>query len=703
MEASCVLKQIESLIRQQKEPFVHRDISWIQFNNRVLTEALDPKNPILERFKFLGITSSNLDEFFIIRFASLKAQIDRLKKTELRVTKKQLAHLQKAHSIILSSVFRSQQRQDRCYRSIRQELKAHKIFVYDYRSKQEELTKMARKAYLKEIAPHLGDPIKLNKASLSKMSNLQTALVIDQTNICLAPKTLPPLTLQKNASGWQVFYSDDLILKFYCEQRGLDERRFLMRLSRDADVAVDIEDEDPASIPDVVKSSIKSREYRRPVRLQIRGTRSGLQNWLAPLLGLQEDQIFYPYSNFGLSGNFKLVHRLQKHKAILRNCFYPALKSFTPPTLKKPGEIFSKLREHDYLLHHPYDSFDGYVNFIKEAADDPKVLSIQQTVYRIDTLSRVTEILKKASQRKKHVRILIETRARFDELNNLELAEDLRKAGVEVFFPKGPLKLHAKVALVIRKDQGQTQLFTHLSTGNYNAQTARLYTDLAILTARREVGEDARLFFESVCRGKIPKGFKHLVLAPTQLHRRLLSLIDNEISAARAGKFARIFIKANALVDRQIVDKLYEASKAGVKVELVIRGACSLIPRVKGLSENIRVISVVDKFLEHSRMYFFLNSNEIYLSSADAMPRNFFSRLELAFPILDHNLSAFLKDHFSRVYLNDRTKARELTKRGIWSKRRKNKELGTNRAQDVFEQMARDYYKHTPLHKRDPY
>jgi polyphosphate kinase len=313
------------------------------------------------------------------------------------------------------------------------------------------------------------------------------------------------------------------------------------------------------------------------------------------------------------------------------------------------------------------------------------------------------------------VGVIIELRARFDELNNLSLADELRKAGVEVAFGFGKLKLHAKVALVTRvepdgPEKGLRKLYTHLSTGNYNAQTARTYTDLAILTANPEIGSDARHFFDSVWEGEVPTAFRQLVSAPTKLHKLLLAQIQAETAAARAGRKARIVAKVNALVDPLVIDALYEASRAGVRVDLIVRGACSLIPGVKGLSEHIRVVSVVDRFLEHSRIYFFGDSRQLYLSSADWMPRNFFSRLEIAFPVQDSRLRRYIEEIIIPAYLADTVKARELTPQGTWKKRGMTQVRGVLggatesvfgkkpiRSQWLFQELAARNYKGTPL------
>jgi polyphosphate kinase len=347
-------------------------------------------------------------------------------------------------------------------------------------------------------------------------------------------------------------------------------------------------------------------------------------------------------------------------------------------------------------LHHPYDSFDSYVAFIKAAAKDPQVIKIEQTFYRTDADSLVVSQLKEAAKRKE-VHVYIEPRARFDELNNLRLAEAFKKSGVKVNFATGKLKLHAKIALVTRKTENELRYYTHLSTGNYNAITSNQYTDLAIITSNQEIGFDARQFFDSIYSQENPKAFRKLVIAPQFLARRLLAHIKEETDAAKEGKPAKIFIKVNALVDQKIIESLYIASQAGVKVDLVVRGACALIPELSGISDNIKVLSIVDRFLEHSRIYYFGSSKKLYLSSADCMPRNFFSRLEIAFPILDQRIFHFLESVLIPAYLTDHAKARRLTSTGAWRRRRGFGQEKANRAQGFYERLSETEYIGTPL------
>jgi polyphosphate kinase len=692
-----MLQKIFPLLDDPQKPFIHRDLSWLQFNERVLAQSRAKENPLLERLRFLGITGSNLDEFFMIRFASLKEQIRSMKKNP-QVSPEQVDRTRQTRDEILISAARFGERQLRTFNVLTKELLEKGIRVYRRGPSTPKLEDLARDIFEKYCLPQLKEPEKFTYESLKSLQNLQAAVIFPNGKMLSVPKTLPPAYYafdeQKNLA---LFYLDDLVAHRMQQLLGSTKKPCIFRITRDADVSVDLEEEDPESIPDYIKKRMVSRDLGRPIRAQISGFHQMLNlDKVCKTLNISSLQVYKASIPLFIHGSYQIVNELQKQSFESKPLVFPPIQSRIPRNLQNKSQIFQSLRARDRLLHHPYDSFDAYVNFIEAALEDPQVTSISQTVYRVDTLSKVTDLLKAAARTKK-VKVIIEPRARFDELNNIQLAEELRKAGVKVAFAFGKLKLHAKVALIERKEEGKTQYYTHLSTGNYNAATARLYTDLALLTAHQGIGQDAKNFLDAVSDERIPTNLQHLVLAPTELHKRLLLLIEKEIQAAKEGKSARIFAKMNALVDYNVVNSLYEASRAGVKIDLMIRGACSLIPKIKGLSENIRVLSVVDRFLEHSRLYYFQASNQVYLTSADWMPRNFFSRLELAFPILEPKLHEFLKDHMIPIYLQDRVKARELDGIGVWRKR---KSFGGEldlQAQKIFEKLADSQYADTPL------
>lgn len=705
MSPELLLPTLPSLLVNRGTPFVHRDLSWVQFNERVLAEARNPQNPPLERLKFLGITSSNLDEFFMIRFASIGRSISRLKKQDPHDRRRLL----RIRANLLESVGRFIGHQSETFDLLSAELSKFGVHVCLKSQEGDEGFEAGKNIFNTQILPRLGPPEPFLISQIQTLENLQLAVIFGQNHFFRIPKNLPAAFVANDEKEKKttIHFLDDLLATHLGAAFRIQGLAGLVRVTRDGDFGVDLEEEDPETIPEFVRSKIGSRERGRPVRLQWMGDLSDrlLQRALHSLR-ISSQEVFPAHLTMGLQGLPNILNHIESAHLDLR---YKTFQSTIPVELRSTKSIFENLSKQDILLHHPYDSFDGFVNWVKAACADPDVIRIEQTVYRMDALSPIVEALK-AVARTKNVRVIIELRARFDELNNLAIAEELRQAGVEVAFGFGKLKLHAKIALVTRREADGTKLYTHLSTGNYNAATARSYTDLAVLTSNPEIGADARNFFDSVWEQKVPSNFKQLVSAPLRLHRRLLNLIENEIQAAQAGRKARIVAKVNALVDETVTASLYRASQAGVQVDLIVRGACSLVPGVKGLSENIRVISIVDRFLEHSRIYHFADSRALYLSSADWMPRNFFSRLEIAFPVLDARLYQYLVEVLIPIYLLDTVKASELTAQGIWKRRTKssirksdgvplflkNSKEPVN-AQSLFESLATMKYKDTPL------
>jgi polyphosphate kinase len=689
-----------TLLSAPDKALIHRDLSWLQFNERVLGEAKDQSNPLLERLRFLSISSSNLDEFFMIRVATLGRAIALAEKNG---NKREVATQKRIRASIFKSVERLVAIQKGVFDSLAKELAAQKIRMVTKVKPSDPDYQIGKEIFEREIFTRLDSPEPFRTNRLSSLGNLQLAAIFPNNIWVLIPKSLPAAFLHRPDSGEAstIFFLDHLLYHHLGPAFNLTGIPGVLRITRDGDFTADLLEEDTESIPDAVRSSLSTRDRGRPVRLQASTTTpAALLDQGRSALKLDALQVQPPGQGQGrtlcLHGLWSVVNQLTKSSKMPAALTYPSFVSAVPKPLRDPKTLFETLKSRDFLLHHPYDSFDAYVTWIQAACADPKVTQIEQTVYRMDALSPVIEALKTAAKAKK-VRVMIELRARFDELNNLTLADELKKAGVEVAFGFGALKLHAKVALVTRVEDGTICHYTHLSTGNYNAATARQYTDMAIITANAEIGADARLFFDSVSAGKVPTAFKSVVSAPTKLHRRVVHLIEEETRAAQEKKPARIFAKVNALVDEAIIDSLYRASKAGVQVDLVVRGACSLIPGVPGLSENIRVISIIDRFLEHSRIYFFESSRTLYLSSADWMPRNFFSRLELAFPVLDARIFEYIERVVIPTYLTDTAKARELTPQGNWKRR---PAMGTHvpvRCQFFFKELALNEYKGTPL------
>ncbi|MBK8870195.1 MAG: polyphosphate kinase 1 [Elusimicrobia bacterium] len=696
------LPTLPHLLSSPRRPFIHRDLSGLQFNERVLAEARSSSNPLLERLKFLAITASNLDEFFMIRYASLDRSI------RLQQNRQTAHHLRETRNTLLDMVTGLVAKQTETLDLLTTALEPTGVVLVRRPPAESEAFFRGQTLFSHEILPHLPPPEPFRPHRLSSLENLKSALVFRAGVWITVSRRLPPIYIDVSDTGpCRIFFLDDLLLSHAGPAYRLPDVPALFRLTRDGDMPVEISEEDPSTVPDIIRTGVGSRDRGRPVRLQYGGEAPvDLLGRCVSALHLSPRQVHPAPGSLHLSGLWSVPARLPEPVRTEPRLSLAPLQPFLMTAMTDKKSIFEELHHRDILLHHPYESFEGYVNFVRAAAHDPKVTSIQQTVYRMDALSPVVEALKNAAEKKKRVRVVIELRARFDEMNNLRLADELRKAGVEVAFGFGRLKVHAKVALVTRVENNVERLYTHLSTGNYNAATARAYEDLAILSARPEYGEDARLFFDALCRGEIPGGFKTVVPAPARMHRLLVQSIEAETAAALTGRPAGLFAKVNALVDEKIIECLYRASQAGVKVNLMVRGACSLIPQVKGLSDNIRVLSIVDRFLEHSRIYYFGDSDRMYLSSADWMPRNFFSRLEIAFPILDDRLRHFIRETVIPIYLADTVKARELTPQGTWRKRSTTAlrplpdslHLPTPvRAQTCFEELAKRRYRDTPL------
>jgi polyphosphate kinase len=703
------LPTLPSLLAKPSVPFIQRDLSWLQFNERVLGESRDTKNPLLERGKFLGISSTNLDEFFMIRFSSHLRSISTLRKTSPVLAERRI----QIRDSILETVAEFTGKQADTLEILASELEAVGISLVRRATSGERAFEVGRGIFQERIAPYLETPRQFQYSGLRDLKNLQSGLFLKKRRFWMPiPKNLPAMILaEKEKGGVYAFFLDDLILTHYPE-----ETLGMVRLTRDADFSVELDDdENQAEMPEIVRTGLRRRDRGRPVRLQYLGGFSDrFFSSALKRLRLSTGQLMAAPGSFYFSGFWTLfsdvpASLVEKRPGLKHTRFTPRVPLAFKRGARK-GKILDCIEQRDLLLHTPYDSFEAFVEFMEEAADDPEVISIEQTIYRVNTDSRVVAALKRAAK-KKTVKVMIELRARFDELNNLRLSEELKSAGCEVAFGFGKLKLHAKMVLVTRKDKdGKLTRFVHLSTGNYNEATAGVYTDLAVLTARKDIGKDARKFFDSIYEEKIPKGFTTLLSAPNQLHRRLIDLIKKEAVASLAGERARIVVKVNALVDEEVVQELYQASQAGVKIDLIIRGACSLVPGIQGLSENIRVVSVVDRFLEHSRIYYFGHAKKLYLSSADWMPRNFFSRLELAFPLSDERLIRYIEDFFIPIYLMDTEKSRELTPLGTWRKRTLQsvkREIPdhlkgllkhtTPRSQFLFEHLAAENYKGTPL------
>lgn len=661
-----------------KAAYFNRELSWLSFNRRVLEQAENPRHPLLERVKFLAIVSSNLDEFFQIRVAGLIQQVDTDDYAGGGVDglgpREQLRRI---HSVVASLV----DEQYRCWKEQLTPALADEGITF---ATAGELTPgelaWVRTYFEEQIFPVL-TPLALDQSHPfpqlgNKTLNIVVSLddpateIIDRHFAILpVPRVLPRLVRinsgdTERRGGRYIFLSDIIKLcaeAFFPGYRIHGAHAF--RVTRNSDLYID--EEEAENLLKKIEEELRNLRRGAAVRLEIEdGVDDQIFATLCDHLSLSHEYVFRQ------DGPIDMLRLLALDDNARPDLSYPPFTPVNVSPLREPALIFDTLRDRDVLLHHPYDSFQPVVDFVEQAARDPRVLAIKQTLYRTSGDSPFVRALIEASRNGKQVTALVELKARFDEANNIQWARQLEEAGVHVVYGLVGHKTHCKVALVIRREEdGKLRRFAHLGTGNYNPRTAKIYTDLSCFTAREQLTAEATLLFNALTGfGRAPE-FKHLLVAPFSLHRRILELIRRETEHAAAGRPARILVKMNSLVDQAVIDALYAASRAGVQVDLIIRGVCCLVPGVPGLSQNIRVRSIIGRFLEHVRAFYFHNAGgqpEIYAGSADWMPRNFFRRIEVVFPILDPALRSWVIDELFANELQDNESARILTAGGAY-------------------------------------
>ncbi len=672
----------KELLKKYSKPenFINRDLSWVEFNKRVLEEALNPELPLLEKVKFISIFCSNLDEFYMIRISGIKEQIaanveepsiDGLTPIE------QLKKVEKALKPLLKTL------DNYWMDEIIPALKENNINLLTFdeitESDKEKLTEYFKKEIYPVLTPLAFDPgrpfpyisnLSLSLAILIRKPNgenhfarvkvpsiLPRLLQID--NI-LDPKK--SLGVNGNFSAKYIWLGDLIKANLHLLFPGMEiveAHRF--RITRDTDI--ELQEDEADDLLSVIEENIKQRRFGSVVRLEVgHPMPEFMLNTLIENLQITNDDVHMSDGPLGLSdvmGLFKLpLHQLKEKP------FYPV----TPKVFEEDEDIFSIIRQKDILLHHPYHSFAPVIDFIKKAALDPDVLAIKQTLYRVGPDSPIVRCLIEAAEMGKQVAVLVELKARFDEENNIYWARALEKVGVHVVYGLVGLKTHGKMTLVVRKEYDGVKRYVHLATGNYNATTAKLYTDLGFFTSDEAICSDVSDIFNFLTGYSKQKEYKKLFVSPVNMREKFLELINREIENASAGKDAKIVIKLNSLVDPAIIAALYEASNSGVEIKLIVRGVCSLIPGVKNLSENIEVTSIVGRYLEHTRIFYFYNDNneEVYLSSADMMQRNLDRRVELAFPIENPRLKDEIIKILIKVSLKDNVKSRILQPDGSY-------------------------------------
>ena len=647
-----------------KECYENRELSWLKFNERVLEEAADKNNPLCERLTFLSIYQSNLDEFFMVRVGSLIDQ--KLLDEDVRENKTYMTAEEQIDAVF-RQVTRMMRSTNHIYDDLMDELERQQIRLINFQMTTEAEEKDLQLYFEHEMLPLLSAFVVGKKQSFPFLNNKAIyALAVletknDKNKIGIVPCNTGVFNRLISIPGRKGTYilAEELILHYLpivFPNYRIGEKS-LIRITRNADIDADsIYDED-LDYREHMVDIIKRRKKLIPVRLEYTRKIDGpILDRLCTQLGIERKQTFYCQIPMDMSF-FSVIQDTLRHKPDL---FYPKRVSQKSPMLDESQPLIPQIIKHDVLLSFPYEQIRPFLNMLHEAASDPDVVSIKMTLYRLARHSKVVEALIEAAENGKQVDVLVELKARFDEENNLEWSRQLEDAGCHVIYGLDGLKVHSKLCLITRKTEKGIDYITQIGTGNYNEKTARLYTDLSLITARPEIGMEASRIFQALSLGTVVDKTEHLLVAPKCLQKPVLEMIDNEIAMVKSGQEGYIGIKINSLTDKKIIAKLIEASEAGVKIDMVIRGICCLRSGIEDLTDNIRIISIVGRFLEHSRIYIFGTEARarIYIASADFMTRNTTRRVEVAVPIEDVDLRARIQEMFITM-LSDNVKARE--------------------------------------------
>ena len=652
--------------------FINRELSWLEFNERVLEEARDRRHPLLERVKFLSIVSSNLDEFFMIRVAAIREQVlagVSEPSPDGRTPLQQLVAIhERTEKMItdMAACFRDDLLPALGVAGIR--LLGMTEVTPEERSSLADL--FAREIYpvLTPLAFDPGHPFPyISNLSLSLAVAVRTPEGVERFARVKVPDVLSRLVQIPGGNGtaFRFVWLEDLIsANLGMLFPGMEViESYAFRVTRNADI--EIQEDEAEDLIRSIEESIRQRRFGSVVRV-------GVQNTMPDRIKdiLVENLEVTPHEVYRLRPPLGLSHLAALMKVPRPDLKDPPFHPASPIGEDENDDIFAAIRRNDILLHHPYDSFAPVVQFIRSAASDPNVLAIKQTLYRIGKESPLVPLFIEAAENGKQVAVLVELKARFDEENNIGWAKQLERAGIHVVYGLVGLKTHAKMALVVRREQEGIRRYVHLGTGNYNPVTARIYTDISLFTCRDDITADAVEVFNFLTGYSNRETYRKLAVAPVNLRERLTALIDREIAHAKTGAPAQLIFKMNSLTDITMIEKLYEASRAGVSIDLIVRGICCLRPGKKGLSENIRVISIVGRFLEHSRVFYFANGGEpeVLCGSADLMGRNLDHRVELVFPVEDRRLTAVIMKEVLVTALADRTRARVLGEDGSYTR-----------------------------------
>ena len=678
---------------QKKKCYTNRELSWLQFNERVLNEAGNPRVPLAERLTFMSIFQTNLDEFFMVRVGTLMMQMNSRKKVCENKTGMTSEEQVKE---ILSTVCSLEKKKAQIYEQLMGELEPKGVRIINFNRLSNEEGQVLEQYFDEHIAPFLSPMIIGKSQPFPFLANKQLYAIVLLTTGKGKKKTgIVPCTdrvfkrlIEIPTRPGCFMLSEELILHFISKlyPKYYIREKSIMRVTRNADIdASDVKDED-MDYRHVMENLIKRRKRLNPVRVELsRKINKKVKEELSAFLEIGLKHIINVETPLDLSFVFELQNYLRDRSEL----FYKKRVPQMLPDLNMKAGIIEQVEKHDVMLSYPFDSMKPFIRMLNEAAEDPDVVSIKMTLYRVADRSEIVEALVEAAENGKEVVVLVELRARFDEANNIEMSHRLEDAGCRIMYGLGRYKVHSKLCLITKKKGEGFEYIVQVGTGNYNEKTSRLYTDLSLITANQTIGADAAKVFMALQRGEVVEETEKLLVAPKGLQNKIIHMIDEQINNHSAGKESYIGIKINSLTDKDIIDKLIEASIAGVKVDLIVRGLCCLKPKVPGITENIRVISIVGRYLEHSRIYRFGVGEEekIYIASADFMTRNTVRRVEVAAPVLDEEIKNNIRYMFD-TKLSDNENGKEQNALGQYEDREENGSYINS--QEIFFQNAYD-------------
>ena len=650
--------------------YMNRELSWLKFNERVLEEAENPKVPLCERLTFASIYQSNLDEFFMVRVGSLIDQM--LVAKDSRDNKTHMTPKEQIQAI-LPQVEILNRRKDEVYEKLMEKIEEYGVRLVDFSKITEEENKFLEAYFDMEISGLISPTIVGKRQPFPFLKNKEIyAVVVLTTKSGKERLGIIPCgsgvfeRLIRLPGGNTYMLSEELILHYIPKVfKGYQvKEKSLLRVTRNADIDADALYDEDLDYREFMADLIKKRKKLAPVRIELsRKLSEGSVKLICEHLAIKSQYVFHSQAPLDLSFVFQIEDALRK----IPELFYERRTPRKSPAFTGDRPILDQIKEKDKLLSYPYESINPFLNMLHEAANDKDVISIKMTLYRVAKQSKVVEALIEAAENGKEVLVLVELKARFDEENNIGWSRLLEDAGCRVIYGLDGYKVHSKLCLITKKTDEQVEYYTQIGTGNYNEKTSRLYTDLSLMTYNVDIGLEAANVFQALAMGETIKHVDHLLVAPKCLQNKILDMIDEEIAHARAGEPAYIGLKMNSLTDKKIMEKLVEASCAGVRIDMVIRGICCLIPQVPGKTENIHVRSIVGRFLEHSRIYIFGSEGreKIYIASADFMTRNTLRRVEVAAPVYDEEIKARLLEMF-RIMLKDNQQARQENGEGIY-------------------------------------